>query len=273
MKSLCSFVAVALIASFSSCQTHPDVPTHPVIPADTVRIFKKTLVEHATGPSHEVEYNEANQPVRYTQRYNRTAYDTSRAIHQLIYQGKQLTRVNNLTTGWHVRYYYQNKHISRTEHFQQDDKWLSTNEYHYYPNGQLQRVYQTTDIGAGSQKPLESRHTFTYDAAGNLLLWVEASKETPTSDYRDLWGWGYANYDQHKNVANLWSVFPVLLPGVTFQLNNPGSVTRYGLNLDGTERLIQHTEYRYEYTLRGYPLSHVAITRDGSTKTLYRYEE
>lgn len=265
-----NLVATALITltALASCKTNTLQPETPTTPSDSISVFKKLKISWAATDYKQVEYDASNTPIRYTRQnlYVQGTNEVRKVVYDLIYTGKQLTRVE-ASNGSYVNYSYEADQVNRTEEFSANGKLISTRQYQYFPDNRLSRLDETQIVG---NQPVETAKTFTYDERGNLSQVVDATKDAQTGTYRTELITRYSDYDSHKSVANLWILYP-LLPNVTFQVNNPASITQYIKGPDGAEMQLHRSNYVFRYNTEGYPVTHTETDPGGTLTATYTY--
>ena len=276
MKTNLVTVALAIVLAFVSCKsdtlnpntTPTDTKNNPGEDKDSINVFRRTKLSWSGTDYKEAEYDAANTPIRYTTQnlYEQGTGKVIKVIYTFINTGNQLTRLE-ASNGSYIKYSYDGTRISRTEEFAPTGKLLSTRRYQYFPNNRLKRVDQTQEEGANV---IETVRTFAYDNQGNLTQLVDATKDAQTGTYQVELVTRYTDYDSHKNVTNLWMLYPIL-PNVTFQVNNPATITRYTEGPDGAELELHRSQYVYKYNAQGYPVSHTQTDPSGTLTATYTY--
>lgn len=269
MKTNLPIVMLAMLLAFASCQSNTVSPdTSPDKPTDSISVFKRVKISWADTDYKEVEYDASNKPIRYTRQslYNEGTGEVLKVVYNLIYSSTQLTRVE-ASNGSYVTYSYDSNKVSHTEEFAKTGKLLTTRQYTYSPENRLIRLEEVR--GEGTTRA-ETARTFAYDAKGNLTQVVDLTKDAQTGVYQIDNVTRFSDYDSHKNVTSLWTIYP-LLPNVTFQMNNPATITQYTQDQDGTELKLHHSQYVYRYTTGGYPVSHTETTSGGTQTATYTY--
>lgn len=283
MKTNPSIVTLALLAAFVSCKPdalQPDQPakeaqalaTSPVKSTqdkDLISVFKKTKISWADTDYQEAEYDASSTPIRYI-RQNLYVQGTNQ-VRKVVYDfirntDGQLTRVN-ASNGSYVLYNYKDDQVSGTNEFSSAGKLISTRTYLYFLDNRLKRISETPGDGTRGS---ETTKTFSYDAKGNLSQVIDATKNAQTGAYRIDWITRYSGYDTHKNVSNLWTLYP-FLPRVTLQVNNPATIATYMAGPDGTEKLLNKIDYAFRYNEQDYPVSHTETRPGGKLMATYSY--
>ena len=271
MKTNLLIVVLATLLAFASCHSNtvpPATTNTPGNPTDSINVFKRMKITWTDTDYKEVAYDARNTPIRYTRQslYNIGTGEVLKVVYNLIYSTTQLTRVD-ASNGSYVMYSYNGNRVSHTEEFAKTGKLITTRQYSYSPENRLIRVEETTGEGATRT---ETARNLDYDAKGNLTQVVDLIKDAQTDLYQVEFITRFSDYDSHKNVTNLWTIYP-LLPNVTFQLNNPTTITQYGQDQNGAEVQLHHSQYVYQYNAGGYPVSHTETTANGTQTATYTY--
>lgn len=269
MKTNVVIVMLAILTAYAACQPDTVAPgDKPTDNKDTINVFNRVRVSWAPTDYKEVEYDASNKPVRYTRQnlYNQGTGEVRKVVHNLIYSGKQLTRLD-VSDGSYVTYSYDGDKISQTEEFGPNGKLTVTRTYQYFPDNRLKRVEETN---LGGARKVETAITFAYDNKGNLTQLVDLTKYPETGMYQVEMVTRYTNYDSKKNISDLWTLYPIL-PTVTLQVNNAATVTQYIEGPDGTDMLFHTSQYVYQYNTQGYPTSHTHTDSGGTLTATYSY--
>ncbi|GAB4037480.1 hypothetical protein [Spirosoma jeollabukense] len=264
-----NIVMLAILTAFAACQPDPLVPgDKPNDNVDSINVFNRVKMSWAPTDYKEVEYDASKKPIRYTQQnlYNQGTGEVRKVVHNLIYSGMQLTRLD-VSDGSYVTYSYDGDKVSRTEEFSANGKLVATRTYQYFPDNRLKRM---DEINLGGARKVETAMTFAYDNKGNLIQLVDLTKYPETGTYQVEMVTRYTNYDSKKNVSNLWALYP-LLPNVTLQVNNAATVTQYLEGPDGAEMLFHTSQYVYQYNAQDYPTSHTHTDSGGVLTATYSY--
>ncbi|GAB4006446.1 hypothetical protein GCM10028808_08460 [Spirosoma migulaei] len=269
MKTNLPIVVLGMMIAFVACQSNTVLPdTTPGKPTDSISVFKRVKISWTNTDYKEVEYDAGNKPIRYTRQslYNEGTGEVLKVVYNLIYSSTQLTRVE-ASNGSYVTYSYDGNKVSRTQEFTKMGKLLTTRQYTYSSENRLIRLDETRGEGAST---VETARTFTYDAKGNLSQVVNLAKDAQTGVYQIDYITRFSDYDSHKNVTSLWTIYP-LLPNVTFQLNNPATITQYSQGQDGAEIQLHRSQYVYQYNAEDYPVSHTETYPGGTQTATYTY--
>ncbi|MVM36302.1 hypothetical protein GO755_40230 [Spirosoma sp. HMF4905] len=268
MKNNVLLMTLAMLA-IVSCQTNTVKPDEPFSGnKDSISVFKRVKISWAATDYKEVEYDAANTPIRYTAQnlYNQGTGEVLKVVYNFVYSGKQLTRLD-VSNGSSVNYTYDGDKVVRTEEFNSKGKLIITRLYDYSFENRLKRVDEATGEG---DKKMETARTFTYDNKGNLTQLVDLTKDAQTGVYKVELVTRYSDYDSYKNTTNLWTIYPIL-PNVTFQVNNPTTITQYIEGQDGAEMPFHRKQYTYRYNAKGYPVSHTETDAGGPLTATYTY--
>lgn len=269
MKTNLPIAGLAMMLAFVSCQSNTLPPdTTPGTPTDSISVFKRVKISWTDTDYKEVDYDAANKPIRYTRQslYNLGTGEVIKIVYNLIYSSTHLTRIE-ASDGTYVTYSYNGNKVSHTEEFAKTGDLIARRQYIYSPENRLIRLEEMRGEGPTS---IETARTFSYDTKGNLTQVANLAKDAQTGVYQVDYMTRFSDYDSHKNVTSLWTIYP-LLPNVTFQLNNPGTITQYSQNQDGTDVLLHRSQYVYQCNAEGYPVSHTETNSAGIQTATYTY--
>ncbi|WP_080054267.1 hypothetical protein [Spirosoma aerolatum] len=267
-----SILSLGLLLALAACQSQTPLPSTPAnLPDqsnDSIHVFKKTKVSWSDTDYKEVEYDAANVPIRYTTQnlYIQNTNQVRKVIYNFLYTTNRLTRLE-ASNGSYVTYTYDGNNVRLTQEFAPNGQLATTYTYQYSADNKLTRVDITQ--GEGPNKT-ETARTFAYDAKGNLTQLVDLSKDDQTGGYREELVTRFTGYDSHKNVSNLWTLYP-FLPNVTFQVNNPSTITQFTKGPDGKEMQIHQSVYTYQYNSQKYPTAHTQTDAGGTLTAAYSY--
>ncbi|WP_035333690.1 hypothetical protein [Dyadobacter crusticola] len=93
-----------------------------------------------------------------------------------------------------------------------------------------------------------------------------------TSFFDTYSGMKLANYDNKRNVENLWTIYP-FLQGYQFSKNNPGSIRFYRFDGNVEKEVPGRKTIRYEYLANGCPARRTEQSDNGSLLTTYNYTD
>ncbi|GAB4041700.1 hypothetical protein [Spirosoma gilvum] len=267
-----SILSLALLLALAACQSNTPLPSDtgklPDQSNDSISVFKKTKISWSDTDYKEVEYDAANVPIRYTTQslYIQSTNQVRKVVYNFLYTNNRLTRLE-ASNGSYVIYTYEGNNVKLTQEFSSSGKLTGMYAYQYSPDNKLTRVDITQ--GEGLNKT-EIARTFAYDAKGNLTQTIDLSKDDQTGGFREDLVTRFAGYDSHKNVSNLWTLYP-FLPNVTFQVNNPSTITQFATGPDGKEMQIHQSVYTYQYNGQKYPIAHTQTDAGGTLTAAYSY--
>jgi len=243
-----SFFAVLILAALFSCHKNSD--TQPVNAPSFVALKLKDInIRNLPSPYYHFEYKDD----KHISNFN---FSSGLMIYDMTYTGDDLTLMKNTSFGGNgdsVQYIYTNGkptsiHVTTQAGLLYRQAFLT-----YYTNGQLQNLeWEVKPPNQSFTK--EQSFTFTYYPDGNVKAITQHDFAVgPQSDvtFTDR----YENYDDNKNVEGFTLVHtsqfkhPILLPGITLQINNAGRVVRTGVGA-----LTYEVNYTYTYDSSGRPL-------------------
>ncbi|MFC5408779.1 hypothetical protein ACFPMF_05640 [Larkinella bovis] len=238
---------------------------------DPVSVYQRTRITWAPSDYQEIRRDAAGVPVHYTSQYLYAmgTDQVRRTDYQLQYDSAQrLTRVDqsiqigkNPATRLYTLYQYEGNQLTGSEEFSSAGYRLASYSYQYSAPNQLRQIEETH---YNSQK--QSRKTFQYDGQGNLTTLSIYWKSVQDATYKLETVTHFEQYDNQKNVENLFTLFP-LLPGVQFRANN--YQTKIVRAKDGTE--LSRETVRYLYNEQGYPTQKTVTGAGGSLTATYSY--
>lgn len=273
MKLHTTILSVGLLLALAACQSKTPLPSDtgklPDPSNDSIYAFKKTKISWSDTDYKEVEYDAANVPIRYTTQnlYIQNTNQVRKVVYNFLYASTNRLARLEASNGSYVTYTYDGDKVKLTQEFSPNGTLTTTYTYQYSPDNKLARVDMAQ--GEGLNKT-ETARTFAYDTRGNLTEVVDLSKDDLTGGYREELITRFAGYDSNRNVSNLWQLYP-FLPNVTFQQNNPSTVTQFTTGPDGQETQIHQSVYTYQYNGQKYPTAHTQTDAGGTLTATYSY--
>lgn len=176
-------------------------------------------------------------------------------IYDMIYTGDNLTLMKNKTTGTspgRISYGYTDHQLTVITVADAGITYRRAFLW-YYPSGQLQKIEWELRVANGLFAEDQS-YTFTYYPDGNvkeILQQYFPVGQLPEATFTDR----YENYDKKKNADGFTLMepgrlrIPILIPGISLQVNNPGRVVRAG-----GAAVTYEVNYTYTYDNSGRPL-------------------
>jgi hypothetical protein len=178
-------------------------------------------------------------------------------IYDVAYTGDDLTLMKNNTSGTSkdsVKYNYTNGKLTSIHVITDAGIFYRRAFLTYYPSGQLQTL-EWEIITANQSFTQDQTLTFTYYPNDNVKEIVHhyfAVGPQPNITFTDK----YENYDDRINVDGFTLVHtsqtkfpPILMPGITLQVNNAGRIVR-----TGNAAYTYEVNYTYTYDGTGRPL-------------------
>lgn len=232
-----------------SCRKGKDMsPGVPANPASFVALKLKDIqIAGLPSPYYHFEYRE--------NKYISAFSFSGGLLYDLTYTGDHLTSMNRIDGAGrgNISYSYHDNKLSAIT--VADAGIIYRRAFlRYYPSGQLQKIEWELKPANGSFAEEES-YTFTYYPDGNLkevLQQYFSVGQLPEVTFTDR----YENYDNKRNVDGFTLMepgrlrIPVLIPGISLQINNPGRIVR-----TGGAALTYEVNYTYTYDNAGKPLT------------------
>lgn len=249
MKTKYMWLVFIVVALFS-CRKGKDNPSEtPASPYPFVaQKLKEINITGSLTPYYHFEYNSDKQISNFN--------FSNGLIYDITYTGDNLTLMKNNTAGTSkdsVKYEYAGNKLTSIivatgSGFAYRRAFLT-----YYNSGQLQKLEWEMKL---DNEPFakEQSFTFTYYADGNVKEIVQqyfAIGQLPATTFTDR----YENYDNKINVDGFTLAqpsrfnIPVLIPGITLQVNNVGRIVR-----TGGAAVTYKVNYTYTYDANGRPL-------------------
>lgn len=241
---------IFILSALFSCHKEKDHPSEtPANPHSFVALKLKDIdIGSLPSPYYHFEYRDD----KHLSSFN----FSNGLIYDITYTGDDLTLMKNNTAGTSkdsIKFNYTgNKPTSITV---TADVGVTYRQAFltYYPSGQLQKLEWELKL---NNEPFakEQSLTFTYYPNGNvkeILQQYFAIGPLPGVTFTDK----YENYDDKKNVDGFTLVqpgrfnLPILIPGITLQVNNVGRIVR-----TGGAAVTYEVNYTYTYDGTGRPL-------------------
>ena len=249
MKTKCLLLVFILSALFS-CHKGKDYPSEtPANPHSFVALKLKDIdIASLPSPYYHFEYS-GDKHISSFNFSNGLIYD-------ITYTGDDLTLMKNNTAGTSkdsVKYNYTDNKLTRVTVTADVGVTYRRAFLTYYPSGQLQKLEWELKL---DNEPFakEQSFTFTYYPDGNvkeILQQYFAVGPLSEATFTDK----YENYDDKINVDGFTLVepsrlkLPILIPGITLQVNNVGRIVRIG-----GAAVTYEVNYTYTYDGTGRPL-------------------
>jgi hypothetical protein len=239
---------VGLLLIIFSC--HKEKEPTPVNPPSFVALKLKDInVRSLPAPYYHFEYKD-------DKRISAFNFSSGLMIYDMTWSGDELTMMKNITPGGNkdsVVYFYANGKPARIHVTTETGILYRQAFFTYYADGKLEKLEWELML---DNQPFakEQSFTFTYYPDGNVKEITHqyfAVGPLPAATFVDK----YENYDDKKNADGFTLVHtsqfkhPIIMAGVTLQVNNPGRVVRTG----GTG-LTYEINYSYTYDSTGRPL-------------------
>ncbi|MBX3240728.1 MAG: hypothetical protein KIT80_00170 [Chitinophagaceae bacterium] len=243
------WLSVFILPVLFSCHKGKDIsPGVPTNPASFVALKLKDIqIAGLPSPYYHFEYRED----KYISAFN----FSGGLLYNMIYTGDNLTsmKCEDGTSPGSINYsYHDNKLSSITV---ADAGIIYRRVFlRYYPSGQLQKMEWELKLDNGSFAE-EQSYTFTYYPDGNVrevLQQYFAAGQLPEATFTDR----YENYDNRRNVDGFTLMepgrlrIPILIPGISLQINNAGRIVR-----TGGAAVTYEVNYTYTYDNAGKPLT------------------
>lgn len=239
------FILPVLFSCHKGKDISPGVPTNS---ASFVALKLKDIqIAGLPSPYYHFEYRED----KYISAFN----FSGGLLYNMIYTGDNLTsmKCEDGTSPGSINYsYHDNKLGSITV---ADAGIIYRRAFlRYYPSGQLQKMEWELKLDNGSFAE-EQSYTFTYYPDGNVrevLQQYFAAGQLPEATFTDR----YENYDNRRNVDGFTLMepgrlrIPILIPGISLQINNAGRIVR-----TGGAAVTYEVNYTYTYDNAGKPLT------------------
>jgi hypothetical protein len=240
---------VFILSALFSCrkERHPTDP--PANPQSFVALKLKDInIGSLPSPYYHFEYRDD----KYI-----SSFDFSNGlIYDMTYTGDNLTLMKNNTAGTtkdSVKYSYTDNKLTQITVTADVGFTYRRAFLTYYPSGQLQKL--EWELKPGNEPfAKEQSFTFTYYPDGNvkeILQQYFAVGMLPEASFTDK----YENYDNKINVDGFTLAepsrikIPILIPGITLQVNNAGRIVR-----TGGAAVTYEVNYTYTYDGTGRPL-------------------
>jgi hypothetical protein len=239
---------VFILPVLFSCRKGKDHPSNPPDSPSFVELKLKDInITGLPSPYYHFEYRDD----KYISSFN----FSNGLIYDMTYTGDDLTLMKNNTTGTRdsLKYNYTGNKLAQITvttdaGFTYRQAFLT-----YYPSGQLQKL--EWELKPGNEPfAKEQSFTFTYYPDGNVKEIVQqyfAVGQLPEATFTDK----YENYDDKKNADGFILMepgrlrIPILIPGITLQVNNAGRIVR-----TGGAAVTYEVNYTYAYDGTGRPL-------------------
>jgi hypothetical protein len=247
MKAKCLVVVVILSALFSCHKEKDRSPDNP--PSFVALKLKDINIRSLPSPYYHFEYKDDKQISSFN-------FSSGLMIYEMTYTGDDLTRMRNTTFGGNrdsVQYNYTNGKLISIHVTTDAGELYRKASFTYYADGRLQKLEWELRL-ANEPFAKEQSFTFTYYPDGNVKEITQhyfPVGPQPDVTFVDK----YENYDNKKNVDGFSLVHtsqfkhPVLMPGITLQVNNAGRVVR-----TGDAAVTYEINYTYTYDNTGRPL-------------------
>jgi hypothetical protein len=248
MKSKYLLTLFMLSVLFSCRKENNHSPGTPDGPLSFVALKLKDIrIAGRPSPYYYFEYRED----KYISGFN----FSNGLIYDMIYTGDNLTQMKNKTTSTspgHISYGYTDHQLTAITVADEGITYRRAFLW-YYPSGQLQKIEWELRVEYGLFAEDQS-YTFTYYPDGNvkeILQQYFPAGQLPATAFTDR----YENYDKKKNADGFTLMepgrlrIPILIPGISVQVNNPGRVVR-----TGGAAVTYEVNYTYTYDNTGRPL-------------------
>ena len=241
---------VFILSALFSCHKGKDYPPEtPANPHSFVALKLKDIdIASLPSPYYHFEYRDD----KHISGFN----FSNGLIYDITYTGDDLTLMKNNTDGTSkdsVKYNYTDNKLTRVTVTADAGVTYRRAFLTYYPSGRLQKLEWELKL---DNEPFakEQSFTFTYYPDGNvkeILQQYFAVGPLPEATFTDK----YENYDDKINVDGFTLVepsrlkLPILIPGITLQVNNAGRIVR-----TGGAAVTYEVNYTYTYDGTGRPL-------------------
>jgi hypothetical protein len=246
-----SLLLVFILATVFSCRKGEDTPLEiPDNPPSFVALKLKDInIAGLPSPYYHFEYSDDKHISRF---------DFSNGlIYDVTYTGDDLTLMKNNSPFGNkdsIKYHYANGKLRDITVVTETGLAYRRGLLTYYPSGQLQKLVWELKL---NNDPFAKEHsfTFTYYPDGNVKEILQEYfdiGQLPATSFTDK----YENYDDKKNIDGFTLMepgrlrFPVLIPGITLQINNVGRIVRSR----GAAATFE-VNYTYTYDGDGRPLT------------------
>ncbi|MES1219382.1 MAG: hypothetical protein ABUT20_28020 [Bacteroidota bacterium] len=244
---LSSFILFALFSCHKENDHEPGTPFNP--PSFVSLKLKDINMTNLPSPYYHFEYRDD----KHISNFN----FSDGLIYDMTYTGDNLTLMKNNTDGTtkdSVKYNYTDNKLTSIIVTTDDGVTYRRAFLTYYSSGKLEKIEWEiiTDNGPFAN---EQSFTFNYYTDGNvkeILQEYFAVNSLPATSFRDT----YTNYDNKVNADGFTLAepsrfhIPILIPGITLQVNNAGRMVRTGGAAVNFE-----VNYTYTYDGNGRPLT------------------
>ena len=242
-------------------------PGQDSLPTMPVELYGRIRMQWAPTDYREAFYDAKGLPVRIIQenQYVQGSDETRKISYDFFYNAQENLTELKLDNGAYVTYHYQGKKVIETKEYAKDHRLIVASTYAYAGDKitQIRRV--------NSYKNLETQLRMFYDERGNLTEYREYAQNKDTGQFETYSSTRFSEYDNKRNVENLWMVYP-FLPGYIFAGNNAGSVRFYFFDGNAEKEVPGRKTVSYEYLKNGYPARKLERGAKGSLESTYSYK-